>query len=249
MPGHRRAATALGCARLPLQPGARGAGTGARKACLGSSPRRGSRPRPRVVPRRRAGGLRDCPRARRCVAVGAERGLRLQRNQRVGELRRGDGSRCLAGGRGRLVHPHRASLPGRGGPGRTGLPDRRARHRTPVAAPLRRMARTVGRTRLGIARGRSGETESPRRPGLPVVVALGRRSARLRHRRFRSRRRPVVRRASGRSRHRVLRPRHRGRRPDFVVVAHSSRARLSRGLWRGAHPFQERLRCPSPTST
>ena len=113
MSGYRRAATALGCARFSLQPGARGAGTGARKARLRSSPRRRPRPCPRVVARCGAGVLRDHARGRPRVAFGWERGLRLQRNQRVGELRRGDGSRCLAGGPGRFVDPHRARLPGR----------------------------------------------------------------------------------------------------------------------------------------
>ena len=61
------------------------------------------------------------------------------------------GSQRLAGGIGRLVHPHRASLPGRGGPRRTRLPHRRARHRNSVAASLRRVARADRRTPLGVA--------------------------------------------------------------------------------------------------
>ena len=64
----------------------------------------------------------------------------------------------------------------------------------------------------------------------------------LRCRRFSSCRRSTVWRGSGRSWHRVLHVRHQGRRSGFLVVAHTSRARLSR--WFGVECIGHRRTCP-----
>ena len=64
-------------------------------------------------PGRRARSPRSYAAGRHRLAVGRERRVRLHGIERVGQHRRGDRVRLVAGGAGRLLHPHRTPLPRR----------------------------------------------------------------------------------------------------------------------------------------
>ena len=165
---------APGCARLPLQPGARGAGTGARKASLHSSPRRrfwtassGGRP----APNRRPSRLRPRSVSRR-LRVRVRASTTAEPASRRASPRRREPAPGRQAWLRQSPTPSFSTGPRRSWPRRATAPASTTLQSCPFI--LLQSGTCRRRAPLGVAGRRCGRTAPPGRPWFPVLVPLRR---------------------------------------------------------------------------